>query len=248
MLLELDRVSKEYASPPDGGALRVLRDVSLVVDVGQSLAIVGPSGSGKSTLLNLAAGLDRPSEGSVRLSGRQLVGLGERDLARLRAQELGLIFQFHHLLPQCSALENCLVPTLALDGAARAPREEAAALARRLLERVGLGARLHHRPSELSGGECQRVAVARALINRPALLLADEPTGALDSATAGELADLLVEINREDRLALVVVTHAHALARRMDAVHELRQGRLAPVDPSATAVPGAGASRGRVSA
>jgi lipoprotein-releasing system ATP-binding protein len=224
VLLELERVSKHYPVPPDGLSLCVLRDVSLTLDVGQSLAIVGPSGSGKSTLLNIAGALDRPSSGVVRVAGRELAGLARRELARLRAQSLGLVFQLHHLLPQCTAIENCLLPTLAADcGRTRAEHE---GRARRLLERVGLGARLHHRPGALSGGECQRVAVARALINRPALLLADEPTGALDSATATELGDLLCEIRDEERLSLVVVTHSHDLARRMDSVETLVQGRL----------------------
>ncbi len=226
MLLELENVSRHYAAPPHGLPLSVLRDVSLALDVGQSLAIVGPSGSGKTTLLNIAAALDRPSSGSVRLAGRELTHLSDRQLSRVRAMELGLVFQLHHLLPQCSALENCLLPTLAFDrGQAPVVHERRA---RRLLERVGLGARLHHRPGELSGGECQRVALARALINRPALLLADEPTGALDSSTASELTDLLLEIQREENLALIVVTHSQEVSRRMERVHALQQGRLAP--------------------
>jgi len=228
VLLELERVTRQYPVPPDGRSLTVLRDVSLALDVGESVAIVGPSGSGKSTLLNIAAALDRPSSGVVRVAGRELAGLTQRELAGLRARSLGLVFQLHHLLPQCTAIENCLVPTLVAGGGGT--RAEHERRARRLLERVGLGARLHHHPGELSGGECQRVAVARALINRPVLLLADEPTGALDSATATELADLLCEIHGEERLSLVIVTHSLDLARRMDSMQTLVQGRLEPVD------------------
>jgi lipoprotein-releasing system ATP-binding protein len=229
VLLELEAVSKHYAAPPDGRLLRVLRDVSLGLEIGRSVAIVGPSGSGKSTLLSIAAVLERPSAGVVRLAGRDVTGLSDRELAQVRARELGLVFQFHHLLPQCTALENCLLPTLAAGtGLSRGDSEKRA---QRLLERVGLGARLQHRPGELSGGECQRVAVARALINRPALLLADEPTGALDGDSAAELADLLVEINREERVALVVVTHSQEVACRMDTVQLLAQGRLSAWRP-----------------
>ncbi len=224
MLLELEGVSKHYAAPPDGRHLSVLRDVSLTLGAGQSLAVVGPSGSGKSTLLNIAAALDRPSAGTVRFEGRELTTLSDRELAQVRARRLGLVFQFHHLLPQCTALENCLVPTLAVNGGRPGPEGERRA--RRLLERVGLCARLHHRPGELSGGECQRLAVARALVNRPALLLADEPTGALDGATAAELGELLVELKREEQLGLVVVTHSLELAHRLDSVRVLNQGRL----------------------
>jgi predicted ABC-type transport system involved in lysophospholipase L1 biosynthesis ATPase subunit len=224
VLLELDGVSKHFAVPPDGNRQVILRELSLCLEAAESVAIVGPSGSGKSTLLNIAGALDRPSSGAVRLSGRELTALSDRELARVRATTLGFVFQSHHLLPQCTALENCLVPTLAVEP--RPPAAGAEARARRLLDRVGLGSRLHHRPGELSGGECQRVAVARALVNRPALLLADEPTGALDQKTARELADLLVEVNREEGVALLVVTHSCELARRMGSLRVLAQGRL----------------------
>ncbi len=235
MLLEIEGVSKHYPAPPDGRPLEVLRDVSLSLDSGESLAITGPSGSGKSTLLNIAAALERPSRGRVLLAGRDLAGLKDDERARVRAERLGLVFQLHHLLPQCTALENCLVPTLALERGR--PSAATHDRARRLLERVGLGARLHHRPDALSGGECQRVAVARALMNQPALLLADEPTGALDGATASELVDLLCEINCEERLALLVVTHSHALASRMAGVRVLVKGRLeGPARPVARPV------------
>src|SRR5205814_8032829 len=191
---------------------------------GESAAIVGPSGSGKSTLLNIIGTLDRPSSGQVLLDGRELNQLDDIQLAVVRNREIGFIFQSHHLLPQCTVLENVLVPTLANKDAAL--RNGSVERAKRLLEKVGLGARLTHRPGQLSGGERQRVAVARALINQPKLLLADEPTGALDRASAQNLADLLVRLNREEGVTLIVVTHALDLAKRMGRVIELRDGRL----------------------
>ncbi|MFN3649807.1 MAG: ABC transporter ATP-binding protein [Armatimonadota bacterium] len=224
-------VEKSYTAA-SGDATRVLAGVDLRVAPGESVAIVGPSGSGKSTLLNIIGTLDRPTAGTVRLGGRDVTSLDEQALAALRNREIGFIFQLHHLLPQCTVLENVLVPTLA--GGAEKRREPAEARARRLLERVGLGARLDHRPGQLSGGERQRAAVVRALINEPPLLLADEPTGALDRASAENLADLLVELNREEGVALVVITHAMSLARRMSRVLALENGRLvpAPSEPS----------------
>ena len=223
-LLELTRVAKRYDAPDGTAGISVLKDISLRMERGEALAIVGPSGSGKSTLLNIIGTLDRPTSGDVWLSGRDVAALCERDLARLRACEIGFVFQQHHLLPQCTVLENVLVPTLADD----APQTPAAAheRARRLLERVGLSARLQHAPGQLSGGECQRVAVARALINTPTLLLADEPTGSLDLETADTLGQLLIELNREENVALIVVTHAAALARRMARQFTLRNGML----------------------
>jgi len=223
-LLELDHVAKQFDSPEGAGTLAVLKDVSLRVAAGERLAVVGVSGSGKSTLLNLIGALDRPTSGRVLLGGRDLASLPERGLAAVRNRRIGFVFQLHHLLPQCTALENVLVPTLAGGGGPGAA--DAEARARGLLERVGLGSHLAHRPGQLSGGECQRVAVARALINRPALLLADEPTGSLDRASAQSLAQLLVDLNREEGVALIVVTHAEALAARMGRVLELRDGTL----------------------
>jgi len=223
-LLELDHLAKQFDSPEGAGTLAVLKDVSLRVAAGERLAVVGVSGSGKSTLLNLIGALDRPTSGRVLLEGRDLASLPERGLAAVRNRRIGFVFQLHHLLPQCTALENVLVPTLAGGGGPGAA--DAEARARGLLERVGLGSHLAHRPGQLSGGECQRVAVARALINRPALLLADEPTGSLDRASAQSLAQLLVDLNREEGVALIVVTHAEALAARMGRVLELRDGTL----------------------
>ena len=222
MLLELDHFSKTYASPDGGPAVDVLRDVSLRIDAGEAMSIIGPSGSGKSTLLNIMGALDRPTTGTVRLDGRDLGGLPEKELAAIRNRQIGFIFQLHHLLPQCSVLENVLLPTLT-GRTTTADR----ARAERLLERVGLKLRLGHRPGQLSGGECQRVAVVRALINRPKLLLADEPTGSLDHAAATTLGDLLLELNKEEGVALVLVTHSLELAGQLPRTVELRDGRLA---------------------
>jgi len=219
-------VTKSYPAAGETAALPVLRKIDLRLGAGEAVAIIGPSGSGKSTLLNLIGTLDRPDTGRITLNGADLTTLGEADLARVRSREIGLVFQLHHLLPQCTVLENVLVPTLA-DGLER-QTEEPVARARRLLERVGLSGRLSHRPGQLSGGERQRVAVVRALINAPKLLLADEPTGALDRVAADNLADLLVEIHREESVALLVITHASHLAERMGRVLELRDGALYP--------------------
>jgi lipoprotein-releasing system ATP-binding protein len=221
-ILKLESVGKSY--PSAGGELPILSGVSLELSAGESLAIVGPSGSGKSTLLNIVGTLDRPSTGRVVIDGQDVTGLDELALADLRNRKLGFVFQGHHLLPQCSVLENVLVPTLASKD--RAARAAAPARARQLLERVGLGARLDHRPGQLSGGERQRVAVVRALINQPKLLLADEPTGALDRASAGNLAQLLIELNREQSVTLIVVTHALDLAAKMRQVLTIDSGRL----------------------
>jgi predicted ABC-type transport system involved in lysophospholipase L1 biosynthesis ATPase subunit len=225
-LLQLTEVSKRYDAPQGAGSLMVLDRISLEVDAGESLAIVGPSGSGKSTLLQIIGTLDQPTSGAVRLAGQDLLRLNETALAAVRNRQVGFVFQSHYLLPQCTVLENVLVPTLAASEAR--PGEPAEARAVRLLNRVGLGERLGHRPGQLSGGERQRVAVVRALINQPLLVLADEPTGALDQASAQGLAQLLVELNREEGVTLIVVTHARDLAQRMGRVLELKQGRLQP--------------------
>ena len=224
-LLTLINVAKSYVAAGGGEPVRVLRKLSMQVQRGETLAITGPSGSGKSTLLNLIGTLDRPTSGDVVLDGRNLGALDELALAEVRNRQIGFIFQSHHLLPQCSVLENVLVPTLANRDAPL--RAGAPARAERLLTRVGLEPRLHHRPGQLSGGERQRVAVVRALINQPKLLLADEPTGALDRAAADTLAQLLLELNREENVTLIVVTHALELARRMGRVVELKDGTLA---------------------
>ena len=224
-LLRLTEVSKRYESPTDAEAVSVLRDISMEIGRAESVAVVGPSGSGKSTLLNIIGTLDRPTSGQVLLDGQDLSRIDDIKIAAVRNRQIGFVFQAHHLLPQCTVLENVLVPTLANNDAAL--RNGAGERAKRLLDKVGLGARLTHRPGQLSGGERQRVAVVRALINQPKLLLADEPTGALDRAWAQNLADLLVQLNREEGVTLVVVTHALDLAKRMGRVLELRDGRLA---------------------
>lgn len=224
VLLELTNVTKRFDSPHGGVARTVLDDVNLCVEAGRSLAIRGPSGSGKSTLLNIIAALDRPSAGHVILDGRDLAFLDDAALADVRACEVGMVFQLHHLLPQCTVLENVLVPTMVCPPTNGETPEDRAG---RLLDRVGLGDHLSHRPGQLSGGERQRVAVVRALINRPRLLLADEPTGALDRRSADNLADLLVELNAEEDVALIVATHAPDLAARMQCVYELCDGMLA---------------------
>ncbi len=227
ILLELTDVCKRYDSPGEAEPLTVLKGVTLQVASGDSVAILGPSGSGKSTLLNIIGSLDHATSGCVSLEGRDLTELDEKQLATIRNREIGFVFQLHHLLPQCTVLENVLVPTLA--GSTAIPRDKTEGRARRLLERVGMGHRLMHRPGQLSGGERQRVAVVRALINQPKLLLADEPTGSLDKEASENLAQLLVELKREEGIALIVVTHAQHLARRMDRVFELVDGRLIPL-------------------
>lgn len=215
-MLELKDVSKTYGDVP------ILRDVNMRLPAGAACAITGPSGCGKSTLLNLVGALDKPDSGSVVLNERDLSQLNDTELAAVRNRDIGFIFQLHHLLPQCTALENVLIPVLA-NGRVGTEHENRA---RRLLERVGLGERTAHFPGQLSGGERQRVATVRALINQPKLLLADEPTGALDEKSAANLAQLLLELNREEGVALVVVTHALELASLLPVNYELHEGAL----------------------
>ncbi len=223
-LLEVTDVTKTYGGADGAPPVPVLRGVSLRIGAGEAVAILGPSGSGKTTLLNLIGTLDRPDSGSIRLDGRDLGQLDEAALAEVRRRSIGFIFQSHHLLPHLTVLENVLVPTLA--GTGRAPAD-AEGRARTLLDRVGLAPRLDHLPGRLSGGECQRVAVVRALINQPRMLLADEPTGALDRSSAENLSRLLLELNREQGVTLVVVTHSLDLARLLDRTVEVRDGQLA---------------------
>ena len=221
-LLQLENISREFPSAENGEPLRVLRGLSLEVARGESIAIVGSSGCGKSTLLNLIGTLDQPTSGTLTFDGRNLCQLDAEELALLRNCEMGFIFQSHHLLPQCSVIENVLVPTIAHRSTSTSDEERG----RRLLDRVGLGERLSHRPGQLSGGERQRVAVVRALINEPQLLLADEPTGALDEDTADKLGQLLVELNKEEKVTLITVTHSPSLAERMDRTVKLADGRI----------------------
>ena len=222
-LVRLENISKSFPAPQTGQAPTVLRDVELKIAEGDSLAILGPSGSGKSTLLNIIGTLEPPTSGRVLFEGRDVGLLAPDALADFRNREIGFVFQHHHLLPQCTALENVLVPTLA--GARKGEDRQAfEARARELLDTVGLGTRLGHRPAQLSGGERQRVAAVRALINRPRLLLADEPTGSLDQAAADALSELLLQLNREQGVALILVTHARRLGERMQRVLELKDG------------------------
>jgi len=203
--------------------LTVFEDVALTVAPGESLAVVGASGSGKSTLLHLLGGLERPTAGSVMIDGSDIAALSDAERSRLRNRALGFIYQFHHLLPEFSALDNVAMPLLLR----RDPTPEARAKAQDMLSRVGLDDRLHHKPSELSGGERQRAAVARALVTRPRALLADEPTGNLDRSNAQRVFDLLLELNREFGTALVVVTHDEHLAAKLHRIHALDRSDVA---------------------
>lgn len=218
--LVVDNIHKEF--PTRAEPLVVLQGVSFTLQPGENLAVQGPSGCGKSTLLYIIGTLDRPTSGRVTLDGHDPFELEERELAAFRNHQIGFVFQDHHLLPQCSVLENALIPTLA----AASTSHEQTERARELLDRVGLGNRLDHRPAELSGGERQRVALARALILRPVLLLADEPTGNLDRDTASQIADLLLELQKQENTMMIVVTHSLELAGRLARRVELVDGRL----------------------
>lgn len=221
-MLEVRGISKRY--PSGEGSLTVIDEVSFDLEPGRRLAVMGPSGSGKSTLLSILGGLEPPSAGSVRLDGIDPFAGSAAQQAAFRNRRIGFVFQEHHLLPGCSAIDNVLVPALATGRVAR----EIAARGRRLLERVGLASRMTHRPAELSGGERQRVAVARALLLSPRLILADEPTGQLDTHAAAQVADLLVELAAESGGMLVVVTHSERLAERVGSIRQLVDGRLQP--------------------
>ena len=213
-------VTKSFAR--DGERVEVLKGVSLAVSVGEVVSIAGPSGVGKSTLLHLLGGLERPTGGKISYGETNLAELTDLALARFRNRHAGFVFQFHHLLPEFSAVENVMLPLLIRRAIPAAARERAAAL----LGRVGLSGRLRHRPGELSGGEQQRVAIARALVGEPAVLLADEPTGNLDSKTGEEVFELLRELNQETRLTCILVTHNEELARRTDRVLRMLDGRM----------------------
>lgn len=217
MLLKLSNISKSFSGR------KILDELCLEVKVGESIAIIGPSGSGKTTLLNLIGTLDKPDNGSVVFNDRDISGMNEQELSAFRSEEIGMIFQMHHLLPQLSLLENVLLPTLINK---KFQTEEIRQRAKHLIERVGIANVAGQQPGELSGGECQRTAVVRALVNKPKLILADEPTGALDQHSAVTLADLLVQLNKEEGTALITVTHSMQLAEKMDKIYKLEDGKL----------------------
>lgn len=222
-MIEVSNLSKAYESPI--GPVAVLRELNLRVAASESIAIVGPSGSGKTTLLNLLGALDQPSSGSITIDGTAIGGLSPEGAARFRNRSIGFIFQLHYLLPQCTVLENVLVPRLA--GGWEEDATTVRQRAETLLEQVGLKDRMSHRPWQLSGGEQLRAAIARALINQPKVILADEPTGSLDPSTGERIAELLLRTNAEAKVALVVVTHNPALAQRMQKTYRLVSGQLA---------------------
>ncbi len=225
MLLKLEKIHKSYGNPGSRSHRQVLSDLDLEVEEGQGLAIIGPSGSGKTTLLNLAGTLDVPDSGSISMSGKELTGLDDRELTTLRNRSIGFVFQSHFLLPQYNVWENVLLPALPAGKA----DDEVMQRAEDLLEKTGIMDLRWQKPSELSGGECQRVAVVRALINNPSLLLADEPTGALDEENAEMIMDLLAGINRENSLTCIIITHSRDLAMKWDRVLRLVNGKLETV-------------------
>lgn len=223
-LLSLSHVSKAYREPGRGQLVPVLKDITLTIQAGESVAIVGPSGCGKSTLLNILGTLDLADAGDFMFEGQSIAGCSTADLAKLRSEKIGFIFQLHHLMPQCTVLENVLLPTLALK--VKPAADVLKKRAEELLASVGLQDRLSWKPAQLSGGERQRVAVVRALINEPRLILADEPTGALDEKNAESLTTLLLDLQKTTGVSLVMVTHHPAQAARMSRVLTMHEGTL----------------------
>jgi len=226
MHLKLSQITKSYFSGNNPAGRVILNQLDLEVLAGDRIAIVGPSGSGKTTLLNMIGTLDKPDSGKMHFEEQDLSASNDQELAGFRNEKIGFVFQMHHLLPQLTLLENILLPTLTnkkLQG------KETLERAQRLVSRMGLANVSHQKPSQLSGGEGQRTAVARALINRPGLILADEPTGALDHQSAFNLTDLLVELNKEEGVTLIVVTHSMEVANKMNRIYSLEEGKLIPV-------------------
>ncbi|MCK4923223.1 MAG: ABC transporter ATP-binding protein, partial [Bacteroidales bacterium] len=223
MIVNLQNITKSFSISEDAPRRTVLNDLSFQMVEGESVAILGPSGSGKTTMLNLIGSLDHPDSGKILFRDKNIVDLSPAELDNFRNQEIGFIFQFHHLLPQCSLLENVLIPTLVL--ADKNEKKQKLAQAEKLLKRVGIWDHKDKLPGKLSGGECQRAAVVRAMINNPSILLADEPTGALDKENVGIIADLLMDLNQNDGLSLLIVTHSQELASRMNKTYELVNGK-----------------------
>ena len=227
MIVELDNISKTYQNRGTTIKQEVLKELSFNVNKGDSIAIIGPSGSGKSTLLNIIGTLDIPNSGIVKLNGNELNELNENQLAEIRNKNIGFVFQMHHLLPQLSLIENVLIPSIPNKN--KTKQNEIYAKAKNLLASVGLEDKIHKHPGNLSGGECQRATVIRALINEPELILADEPTGSLDKESAEQMGELLTEINKKHNVAMIVVTHSQELANKMDVVYELVDGKLVKI-------------------
>ena len=227
ILLELKKITKTFEQPTGEKDTKVLENITLQIDFGESVAVVGPTGSGKSTLLNIMGALDQPTSGDVYFAGENLSNLRDTELSAIRNREIGFIFQLHHLLPQCTVLENVLIPTIPLR--IKKDKNEVIERAKTLLGKVDLEDRIDFFPAVLSGGELQRVAVVRALINSPKLILADEPTGSLDKKSSENLGRLLVDLNREEGVALITVTHSLDLARLMSKVYNLQNGKLEQV-------------------
>ena len=223
MILRLKNISKGYGDPLKSNFRKVLNGLNLEVSINQKIAISGPSGSGKTTLLNLIGTLDLPDTGEILFNEENITGYSQEKLAYFRNRKIGFIFQMHHLLPQCTLWENVLLPVLPLK---KVVGREEKDWAEHLLRKVGIWEQRYQKPSQLSGGECQRTAVVRALINKPQLILADEPTGALDEQNAGHLAELLNHISSEEGVSLIVVTHSSELAAQMDLVYHLKNGLL----------------------
>ncbi len=223
MLLQLKNISKGYGQIGTHSFRPVLNELNLEIGKGEKIAIIGPSGSGKTTLLNLIGALDLPDSGEVIFDGKNITGYSKKELATFRNQHLGFIFQLHHLMPQLTLLENVLLPLLPQGNSISKEQKE---WAEYLIKKVGIWEQRNQKPSEMSGGECQRTAVVRALINRPKLILADEPTGALDEENATALSELLIQLSKEEKITLVTVTHSSELAQKMDKKYVLRNGNL----------------------